>query len=330
MAKFLGLGNALVDILVQLPNDAKLFELNLSKGSMQLVDAERMQSILAQTEGLPRTLAAGGSAANTIHGLANLGMSTAFIGKVGDDSFGQAFANDMTQNGITPIMLKGNAESGRALAFITPDSERTFAVYLGAAIEMTPNDLNPSLFSGYTHFHIEGYLVQNHGLVRKAVELAKQSGCSISLDLAYNVVEENLDFLREIVENYVDIVFANEEEAKAFTGKMPVEALNELGKLADIAVVKLGADGSIIKQGETTYEVGVIEVSSIDTTGAGDLYAAGFLYGLSKGLSLLKCGEIGAILSGHVIEVLGPKMDGTRWSKVRSCTGGREKLAQVP
>ncbi|HRR11186.1 MAG TPA: PfkB family carbohydrate kinase, partial [Tenuifilum sp.] len=99
MAKFLGLGNALVDILVQLPNDAKLFELNLPKGSMQLVDAERMQSILAQTEGLPRTLAAGGSAANTIHGLANLGMSTAFIGKVGDDSFGQAFANDMIQNG---------------------------------------------------------------------------------------------------------------------------------------------------------------------------------------------------------------------------------------
>ncbi|MEJ5316214.1 MAG: adenosine kinase [Tenuifilum sp.] len=318
MAKFLGLGNALVDILVQLPNDAKLFELNLPKGSMQLVDAERMQIILAQTEGLPRTLAAGGSAANTIHGLANLGMSTAFIGKVGDDSFGQAFANDMTQNGINPIMLKGNAESGRALAFITPDSERTFAVYLGAAIEMTPNDLNPSLFSGYTHFHIEGYLVQNHSLVRKAVELAKQSGCSISLDLAsYNVVEENRDFLREIVENYVDIVFANEEEAKAFTGKMPVEALNELGKLADIAVVKLGADGSIIKQGETTYEVGVIEVSSIDTTGAGDLYAAGFLYGLSKGLSLLKCGEIGAILSGHVIEVLGPKMDVARWSKVK-------------
>lgn len=318
MAKFLGLGNALVDILVQLPNDAKLFELNLPKGSMQLVDAERMQSILAQTEGLPRTLAAGGSAANTIHGLANLGMSTAFIGKVGDDSFGQAFANDMIQNGITPIMLKGNAESGRALAFITPDSERTFAVYLGAAIEMTPNDLDPSLFNGYTHFHIEGYLVQNHSLVRKAVELAKQSGCSISLDLAsYNVVDENRDFLREVVKNYVDIVFANEEEAKAFTGKTPVEALHELGKLADIAVVKLGADGSLIKQGETTFEVGVIEVSSIDTTGAGDLYAAGFLYGLSKGLSLLKCGEIGAILSGHVIEVLGPKMDGTRWSKVK-------------
>ncbi|MEW5846424.1 MAG: adenosine kinase [Bacteroidota bacterium] len=318
MAKFLGLGNALVDILIQLPNDAKLYELNLPKGSMQLVDADRMQSILAQTEGLPRTLAAGGSAANTIHGLANLGADAAFIGKVGDDSFGQAFANDLVQNGVTPIMLKGNAESGRALAFITPDSERTFAVYLGAAIEMTANDLASSLFSGYTHFHIEGYLVQNQNLIRRAVELAKENGCTISLDLAsYNVVEENKDFLREIVQEHVDIVFANEEEAKAFTGKVPIDALKELGTLAEIAVVKLGAEGSLITQGDSIYEVGVIEVSSIDTTGAGDLYAAGFLYGLSKGLSLAKCGEIGAILSGHVIEVLGPKMDSARWNRVK-------------
>lgn len=326
MAKFIGLGNALVDILVQLPNDAKLFELNLPKGSMQLVDAERMQSILAQTDGLSRTLAAGGSAANTIHGLANLGADAAFIGKVGDDPFGQAFANDLVQNGVTPIMFKANTESGRALAFITPDSERTFAVYLGAAIEMTENDLSTDLFNGYTHFHIEGYLVQNHNLIRRAVELAKQNGCTISLDLAsYNVVEENKAFLREIIERYVDIVFANEEEAKAFTGKLPVDALKELAKLAEIAVVKLGAEGSLIKQGDNIYEVGVIEVSSIDTTGAGDLYAAGFLYGLSKGLSLLKCGEIGAILSGHVIEVLGPKMDGTRWSKVKDLVFEVEK-----
>ncbi|HBI81080.1 MAG TPA: adenosine kinase [Bacteroidales bacterium] len=319
MAKFLGLGNALVDILVQLPNEAKLFELDLPKGSMQLVDAKRMQSILAQTEGLPRTLAAGGSAANTIHGLANLGVSAAFIGKVGDDSFGQAFASDLVQNGITPVMLRGNSESGRALAFITPDSERTFAVYLGAAIEMGANDLSLPLFHGYSHFHIEGYLVQNHNLIRHAVELAKQNGCIVSLDLAsYNVVEENKDFLREIIESYVDIVFANEEEAKAFTGKSPIDALKDLSVLADIAVVKLGANGSLIKQGDNVFEIGVIDASSIDTTGAGDLYAAGFLYGLSKGLSLIKCGEIGSILSGHVIEVLGPKMDIQRWNRVKA------------
>ncbi|QKG78968.1 adenosine kinase [Tenuifilum thalassicum] len=317
MAKYIGLGNALVDILIQLPNDSKLIELGLPKGSMQLVDAERMQDILAQTEGLERTLAAGGSAANTINGLANLGANVAFIGKIGDDSFGQAFAEDLKNNNIEPIMLKGIAESGRALAFITPDSERTFAVYLGAAIEMVPADITPNLFDGYTHFHIEGYLVQNHDLIRKAVEVAKQMGCMVSLDLAsFNVVEENKEFLLDITSKYVDIVFANEEEAKAFTGKAPEEALHEIGNLVKIAVVKLGSQGSLIKHDGEVTRVGIIDVNSIDSTGAGDLYASGFLFGLSKGLSIEKCGKIGAILSGHVIEVIGPKMDSQRWEKV--------------
>ncbi len=318
MIKIIGLGNALVDILMRLPNDAKLMELELPKGSMQLVDQERMQSILYQTEGFSRTLAAGGSAANTIHGLANLGIETTFIGKVGDDSFGLAFANDLNQSGIKPILFKGKAESGRAIAFISPDSERTFAVYLGAAVELTAEDLTLDHFKGYTHFHIEGYLVQNHTLIQRAVELAKQAGCQISLDLAsYNVVESNRDFLNGIVTNFADIVFANEEEAKAFTGKYPEEAIHELASLTGIAVVKLGAAGSIIKRGNELVRLGVIDVNSIDTTGAGDLYAAGFLYGLSRGFSLEKAGTIGAILSGHVIEVLGPKMNQERWNKVK-------------
>lgn len=317
MIKIVGLGNALVDILMQLPNDAKLSELNLPKGSMQLVDQNRMQSILDQTAGLPRTIAAGGSAANTIHGLANLGVETAFIGKVGDDSFGQAFADDLTRSGIQPILFKGKAESGRAIAFISPDSERTFAVYLGAAIELTPEDLTVEHFKGYNHFHIEGYLVQNHALIRRAVELAKHSGCTISLDLAsYNVVEENKEFLRDITREYVDFLFANEEEAKVFTGKSPELALPELASATRMAIVKLGPSGSIIKRGDEVVRVGVIDVNSIDTTGAGDLYAAGFLYGYYKGLSLEKCGRIGAILSGHVIEVIGPKMDNSRWEKI--------------
>ncbi|MDI3526257.1 MAG: hypothetical protein PWR03_440 [Tenuifilum sp.] len=319
MAKYIGLGNALVDILVQLPNDSKLSELDLPKGSMQLVDINRMQDILSQIEGLDRTLAAGGSAANTINGLANLGADAAFIGKIGNDSFGLAFAEDLEKNNIKPVMLKGKAESGRALAFITPDSERTFAVYLGAAIEMIPSDITPDLFNGYTHFHIEGYLVQNHDLIRKAVEVAKHAGCIVSLDLAsYNVVEENKGFLQDIISKHVDIVFANEEEAKAFTGESPEEALHVIGNLVDIAVVKLGSQGSLIKNKGVVTKVGVIDVKSIDSTGAGDLYASGFLYGLSKGLSMDKCGKIGAILSGHVIEVLGPKMDAQRWEKVLS------------
>ncbi|HOZ15920.1 MAG TPA: adenosine kinase [Tenuifilaceae bacterium] len=318
MSKVLGLGNALVDIMTKLNDDSTLDLLGLPKGSMQLVDEIFMQKAVEHTKHIPQTLAAGGSAANTIHGLANLGVSTAFIGKIGNDTFGSAFESDMRKNSINPIMLKGNAESGRALALVSPDSERTFAVYLGAAIEMTAEDLKPEMFDGYSYFHIEGYLVQNQDLIRSAVEIAHRKGLKISLDLAsYNVVEDNRDFLKEIILKYVDIVFANEEESKAFTGKSPEESLEIIGSITSVAVVKLGSAGSLIKSGDETVNVGIINVDCIDTTGAGDLYASGFLYGLIKNLPLYKCGQIGAVLSGHVIEVLGPKMDGKRWDNVK-------------
>jgi sugar/nucleoside kinase (ribokinase family) len=318
MEKVLGLGNALVDIMTSLPDESALAHLALPKGSMQLVDEVFMQKALAFTRDIPQTLAAGGSAANTINGLANLGIKTSFIGKIGSDPYGDAFETDQQNSGINPIMLKGKAESGRALALVTPDSERTFAVYLGAAIEMTPDDIRPEMFDGYSYFHIEGYLVQNQGLIRKAIEMAYAKGLKISLDMAsYNVVEASREFLNEMIEKYVSIVFANEEEAKAFTGKSPEESLHIIGGLVDIAVVKLGSEGSLIKRGKEEVKVGVIKVNCIDTTGAGDLYASGFIYGLIKNLPLDKCGQIGAVLSGNVIEVIGPKMDVDRWNKVK-------------
>ncbi|PKP38927.1 MAG: adenosine kinase [Bacteroidetes bacterium HGW-Bacteroidetes-15] len=318
MAKVFGIGNALVDIMTSLNDDELLKALNLPKGSMQLVDEITIGNALQKTIGLSQTLASGGSAANTINGLANLGIETGFIGKVGNDELGQFFHNDMVNCGIKPSLLQGKASTGTALALVTPDSERTFAVYLGAAIEMIPEDINKSNFEGFDYFHIEGYLVQNHALIEKALKLAKQAGLKVSLDLAsYNVVEANLNFLHRMVEEYVDIVFANEEEAKAFTGEEPEKALEILGGMSEIAIVKIGAKGSLIKFGDRTYKLGVINVNPIDTTGAGDLYASGFLYGLSKGLSLEKCGEIGAILSGKVIEVIGPKMNIQTWDEIR-------------
>lgn len=326
MSKVLGLGNALVDIMTQIKDETTLEQLGLPKGSMQLVDESFMQKAVEFTKHFPQTLAAGGSAANTIHGLANLGVNTAFIGKIGNDTFGNAFESDMRKNTINPIMLKGKAESGRALALVSPDSERTFAVYLGAAIEMTADDLKPEMFDGYSYFHIEGYLVQNQNLIRRAVEIAHSKGLQISLDMAsYNVVEENREFLKEIIQKYVTIVFANEEESKAFTGKSPEESLDIIGNMVSIAVVKLGSAGSLIKRGNEKVTVGVIKVNCIDTTGAGDLYASGFIYGLIKNLPLQKCGQIGAVLSGHVIEVLGPKMDGKRWENVKTLVDNIEK-----
>lgn len=319
MVKVLGLGNALVDVLISIENDDILKHLNLPRGSMQLVDDKFLNLATDATKGLKQSIAAGGSAANTINGIANLGTSCSFIGKISDDKFGEYYHNDMVKNGIAPILLKGNAQTGRATVFISKDSERTFGTYLGAAIEMVPEELTSEMFDGYKYFHIEGYLVQNQDLIRKAMELAHDKGVKISLDLAsYNVVEANRDFLKEMMEKYVDIVFANEEEAKAFTGKSPEESLHELAKDVDIAVVKIGSKGSMIKRKDEVTSIGIIKVNCIDTTGAGDLYAAGFLHGLAKNLPLKKCGEIGAVLSGKVIEFVGPKMNENTWEQIRA------------
>jgi sugar/nucleoside kinase (ribokinase family) len=316
MNKVLGLGNALVDMMTMIENDTMLNDFNLPKGSMQLVDKDTADFIIKATNHLNKKLASGGSAANTIHGLSNLGVSTGYIGKIGRDELGEFFKKDMMKNNIEPKMEFGTVDTGCAIALVSPDSERTFATYLGAAVEISEADIHPSQFEDYSHFHIEGYLVQNHALLEKAVKTAKDKNLVISLDLAsYNVVEANIDFLRNIMLQYVDIVFANEEEAKAFTGSEPESALIELSNHCEIAVVKTGKNGSLVKKGDNIHTVGIIPVNSIDTTGAGDLYASGFLYGLIHNLSLDKCGKIGAILAGHVIEEIGAKMSDLKWVK---------------
>ena len=319
MSKVLGMGNALVDILTRMEDDELLQRLNFPKGSMQLVDAETSSKVLEHISHLKTEQASGGSAANTIHGLSCLGVQTGFLGKVGNDDLGKFFKKDMSSNNIEPKLLTSDNQSGKAIALISPDSERTFATFLGAAVELSPDDIVEDLFHGYTHFHIEGYLVYNQPLIEKALKCAKEAKLIVSLDLAsFNVVEDNHAFLKDMVAKYVDILFANEEEAKAFTKKEEKEALEVMAKDCNIAVLKLGSKGSIIKHFETTFEVGVIPANSIDTTGAGDLYAAGFLYGLVNFLPIDKCGQIGALLSGNVIEVVGPKMEDDRWSRIHS------------
>ena len=317
MSKVLGIGNALVDIMTRLDSDDVLQLFNLPKGSMQLVDGNLSDIINQGTDSFEKTIASGGSAANTIHGLARLGIETGFLGKVGKDELGLYFKKDMESSGIKPLLFESDTSSGKAIALISPDSERTFATFLGAAVEMGPDDLSDEIYKGYDYFHIEGYLVQNHHLIEQAVKLAKKNGLKICLDMAsYNVVEDNLEFLQRIVKEYVDIVFANEEEAKAFTGKEAEEALHDFASICDIAVVKVGKMGSLIKQGNHVFRIHAITAKSIDTTGAGDLYAAGFIYGLIKGFSLDICGKIGSILAGKTIEVVGPKMTPDKWDEV--------------
>ncbi|SFE88599.1 pfkB family carbohydrate kinase [Thermophagus xiamenensis] len=188
---------------------------------------------------------------------------------------------------------------------------------MGAAIELEPRDVAEHLFEDYHFLHIEGYLVQNKSLIQHALQTAKKKGLQVSLDLAsFNVVEENRDFLHEIVKNYVDILFANEEEAKAFTGLTDGAALHRLSEFSNVAVLKLGSKGSIIKHQDRVVEVAATEAVSRDTTGAGDLYASGFLFGLIHGLPIEQCGEIASLLAGRVIEVIGPKIDDQAWKDI--------------
>lgn len=321
MLKIVGLGNALVDVLTVLDSDDILQTLSFPKGSMQLVGKEQSQKLQSGICERERFFVTGGSASNTIAGLAKLGVSCGFIGKVGDDEEGRFFGDDMKRCGVEPFLIKSDLPTGVCVSLISPDSERTMITYLGAACELQAADLKKSQFEGYDLFHVEGYLVQNFELIETALKMAKEAGLKISLDLAsYNVVEDNLEFLRRITSQYVDIIFANEEEAKSFTGLTPNEAAVVMAEqYCEIAVVKKGKEGSVIRKGDDEYEIKPMAgVEAIDTTGAGDLYASGFLYGLANNLPLNECGELGASVSGHIVQVVGTKMDDSKWNAIRS------------
>ena len=319
MKKILGIGRALVDILSQIPNEQVLKELNLPKGSMTYVDAKTSVEIGNKLAYLGNQMASGGSAANTMSGLAQLGVEAGFLSKIGEDEIGRFFEKQMTESHVKPLMLKSETPSGRVQALVTADGERTFATCLGAAAEMCADDIKPELFQGWDIFYVEGYLVANPTMLKKAIETAKAQGMTIAIDLAsYNVVEESHDFLLDLVNNYVDIVFANEKEAFAFTGMEPKAAVKYIAERCDIAVVKVGAKGAFIQRGNEVVTVPPMKANVVDTTGAGDMWAAGFLAGFVKGENLQKCGMMGAVVAKNIIEVVGAKMDEVRWEKVHA------------
>lgn len=317
MTKILGIGNALVDQLILIENDQLLFELSLPKGSMQLVDAEVSAKVRAATINYKKSMASGGSAANTIRGLAKLGTLATFIGHVGTDSIGDFFSEDLIESGVNPVLFRSNTASGIAQAFVTPDGERTFATHLGAAVELSHEHLSAELFEGYDILYLEGYLVFNSPLFLKALDLAKKAGLKIALDLAsYNVVEANKQLLESVIEQYVDILFANEEESKAITGLEPYEALLQLAKHCEYTIVKIGSKGALISHNDQITQIEVFPTNAIDTTGAGDMFSAGFLHGLVNNWSIEKSGKTGSLLAARVISVIGAKIDSKQWDEI--------------
>jgi sugar/nucleoside kinase (ribokinase family) len=204
------------------------------------------------------------------------------------------------------------------MALISSDTERTFATYLGAAVELSAEDITRDIFKGYDYLYIEGYLVQNRKMIEKALRLASKAGLKICLDLAsYNIVADHRDFFKALIADYVDILFANEEEIRALGEKAPEDAAREIRDQVEVVVVKLGAEGSFCMCKEGMVRIGVRPSKPIDTTGAGDLYAAGYIYGHLQGLHPEICGKMGAILAGRIIELIGAKMDESHWENLR-------------
>jgi len=317
MKKILGIGNALVDVLVNIENDKILISNNLDKGGMVMIDAEKMHELHKSIESLPKSSATGGSTSNTIHGLARLGAYSGYIGKIGRDETGEFFEKEMQRFGVQPHLVYSDENTGIATTFISPDAERTFATYLGAASTLTPEDLDPTIFEQYDYIHVEGYLIFNHELILKACQIAKEKGLKISMDMAsYNIIEANYEFVQMLLREYVDIIFANEEEAKAFTGKDNMEALNVLADYCDIAIVKIGKDGSLIKMNGEITTIAPVDAVRRDTTGAGDLYASGFLFGLLNDYPAQKAGELASYVSARMIEHIGAKLPDEVWKEI--------------
>ena len=321
MNKILGIGNALVDMLVQVDNDMILSELDLPKGSMQLINTERYLHVRKRLDSLQPQRTTGGSACNTILAIANLGGKPGLIGKVGTDEPALFFSNSCKTHGISAHLLKDHdLPTGVASTIISPDGQRTFGTYLGAAANLQPEDIKAEWFDGYEYFYIEGYLVQNHALIRRAVDLAHEAGLKVCIDLAsYNIVQEDKTFFNELLQQ-TNIVFANEEEARAFTDCDDAQKnVETLARLCNIAIVKIGKKGVLVRRGDEQVHCPARDVEHVvDTTAAGDYFSAGFLYALSLGKDLMDCARLGSLLSGHIIEVVGTALDESTWDKIKS------------
>ncbi|MCF7855499.1 MAG: adenosine kinase, partial [Candidatus Pacebacteria bacterium] len=264
----------------------------------------------------------GGSAANTVTGIAKLGLKAGLLTKVGDDESGTYYREALAAAGVDEHAFKLSADiaTGACVALVTPDSERTMRTFLGASATMTPEDVSPEDFEPYAYAHIEGYLLFNVALIQKVLVSATAAGCQVVLDLAApEVVKANLEVLPSLLDEYVDVVLANEDEAAAFSDTRDERAaLDALGSHCGVAVVKLGARGALIKRGgEDVVTVPAYTVKAVDTTGAGDLWAAGFLYGLLDGLELKKAGDIGARIAAEVIKETGAVLPEEVWVRLR-------------
>ena len=308
-----GIGNAIVDVLSHCKENF-IEENGMTKGTMALIDEN--QAIALYDKLGPAKECSGGSVANTLAGMAQLGAKTAFIGRVRDDQLGKIFRHDMESIGIhfpTPAATKGKP-TARCLVCVTPDSERTMNTYIGACADITPEEIDGNLIKQAKILMIEGYLWDQEAAkqaIRQAVELARQAGTKVAFSLSdVFCVERHRSEFKALIRDYVDILFANQAELNSLCeNDVLQENLETIRPQVDIACITRHELGSVILNGEATHEIPVGEVQGriVDSTGAGDLYAAGVLYGISEGWELPKAGRLGSACAADIIQQLGAR-----------------------
>lgn len=305
-------GNAIVDVLTQ-TDDATIERFGMNKGTMALIDAEQAEALYEELG--PAIETSGGSAGNTAAGLASLGGAVAYIGKVRDDQLGEIFAHDIRAVGAefkTPP-AKDGPPTARCLILITPDAQRTMNTFLGACVGLGPDDIDEDLVARSGVTYLEGYLWDRDeakAAFEKAAKLAHKHGRLASLTLSDPFcVERHRDSFRDLINGHIDVLFANEEEIKTlYQVDNFDDALSHVRKDCKIAALTRSEKGSVVVSGDEAHEVPAEPVSKVvDTTGAGDQYAAGFLFGLTRGRDLATCARIGAIAAAEVIAHVGPR-----------------------
>jgi len=317
--QLIGVGSPVIDYVTEVQEETISLACG-EKGGMELVDSHQLDGFLNLADKRTKRTP-GGSAGNTTFALARMGMDCAFLGKLGDDPNGSYYREKFNEVGGDCSRFKndGHQPTACCVSLVTPDSERTMRTCLGAAQSLTPEEIALSDFEGCRHVHVEGYLVFNRLLIEHILQTAKCAGCSVSLDLgSFEVVRESRGFLPEFLSRYVNIVFANADEAAEFTGDDdPETGLVALGQLCHIAAVKVGADGAWLKKGGRTVKVSALPTEHLlDTTGAGDYWAAGFLYGYLNDLSLTESGVVASLLGRNVIEHHGAVLPQKAWEGI--------------
>ena len=319
----IGVGNPIMDLLAHVPESFLTTHVAGDKGGMVLVDDRDLAALLGKLD-VQLAVTPGGSAANATLSATRLGLRTTYLGKIGGDKTAlDYYTNFVAAGGDGSRFKRATLPNGRCLSLVTPDGQRTMRTHLGAAMTLSPDEISAGDFLGARHAHVEGYLMFNPALAEKVVTSARAAGCTLSIDLSsFEVVNVTRDWLLAQIKQGVQIIFANEDEIRALFQDTTsgYDALaKRLAGHGGIAAVKMGQDGAWIARGNELHRIAPVTVAQVvDTTGAGDAWAAGFLYGYLRGYSLPAAGAIGSLLGAETVQHLGASVPDLHWPRLRT------------